>query len=171
MNDYKLLVVEDESSLREVIVEALEGSAHEIQTATNGQEALQLLAKGTYDAILSDIGMPVMDGLTFLAEVRNRGIETPLVFLTAYGDKANIQKAIQLGANDFLDKPFTSATLCQTVVNTMQLGRQLREFDELLALCMSNTNAAPDEIERMKLTRRMILALRTKTYAPPVKAS
>ena len=129
-----LLMVEDEPELREVLAELLEPSNIVVIPASNGKEALEILVqRKDIDAILSDFKMPVMDGLTLLAEVRERGIETPFVLLTGFADKSNTITALRLRALDFLEKPFEPTELITRLGLATDLGHQNRLFQEKIS--------------------------------------
>lgn len=102
----KILVVEDDPNLREAIVDSLMLKGHQVQDACNGSEAVKIIAQSSWDIILSDINMPEMDGLELLAHVKKNQPWLPIILMTAYGDVGQAVKAMQLGANDYLMKPF-----------------------------------------------------------------
>ena len=102
----KILVVEDDPNLREAIVDSLMLKGHQVQDACNGSEAVKIIAQSSLDIILSDINMPEMDGLELLAHVKKNQPWLPIILMTAYGDVGQAVKAMQLGANDYLMKPF-----------------------------------------------------------------
>lgn len=102
----KILVVEDDPNLREAIVDSLMLKGHTVQDVCNGAEAIKVIAKSPLDIVLSDINMPEMDGLQLLAHVKKHQPWLPMILMTAYGDVGQAVKAMQLGANDYLMKPF-----------------------------------------------------------------
>ncbi|MEJ2033354.1 MAG: sigma-54 dependent transcriptional regulator [Deltaproteobacteria bacterium] len=104
----QVLLVDDDPLLREVITALLAGRGYRVDTAGNGQEALEKVKGQTYDHILTDINMPVMDGLTFLKELKQKGIETSVVVISAHTDMDHVVQAMQLGARDYIAKPFQS---------------------------------------------------------------
>lgn len=100
-----LLLIDDEVALLENMKELLEDEADQIFTACNGAEALALIENHRIDCIVSDVRMPVMDGLTFLQKARARGFETPVIFYSGHScDKLRAQTQA-LGARDCLTKP------------------------------------------------------------------
>lgn len=118
----KLMVVEDEEAIRELVVQTLQSAGHEVITAVDGLDALDVLAHTAPDAILLDINMPRMNGLELLgrlAKDRARR-EIPVIMLTALSSSDDIRKAIQLGARDYIGKPF-------------QVRQLLRRIDRLAA--------------------------------------
>ncbi len=102
----KILLAEDENDLREVVHDYLEYQGHTVRAVPNGQEALKAAAEDAFDVILMDIMMPVMDGLTAMRALRERGDTTPAVFLTAKGEVADRVEGLDAGADDYLTKPF-----------------------------------------------------------------
>lgn len=112
MKKLKVLIVDDSSVMRKIVERALRQAGldlTEVLEASNGAEALTEVKKGTLDMILSDINMPVMDGLEFL---RNLGsIEcakgVPVVMITTEGSEARVVEALSAGAKAYLRKPFT----------------------------------------------------------------
>ena len=98
----KVLILEDEPDLRELLVEMLSGT-YDLVTADNGIEGIAAIEHAEFDAILLDLMMPVMDGVTFAEEIHRRGISTPIVVLSAMPTIEAIAK--RLGAIDFCHKP------------------------------------------------------------------
>lgn len=102
----KALVVEDEKDLNSVISKHLKKSGYSVDSAFNGEEAMEFLAVATYDVILLDIMMPVMNGYEFLAKARAKKIDVPVLILTAKDEVDDVVKGLDLGADDYLVKPF-----------------------------------------------------------------
>lgn len=105
---HNLLIADDEPDLLEQLVELMSGFGYPILTAKDGKEMLEKASDTSNNvlAILSDIKMPVMTGLDVLKILREKQIETPIVFLTGYSSKDLVVEALRLGAMDFLEKPF-----------------------------------------------------------------
>jgi DNA-binding NtrC family response regulator len=99
----KLLIIDDESELREVLIALLEDSAQEICTAANGLEGIDLLKTQKFDAVLSDEKMPKKSGLDVLKWMRENEIHTPFIIHTGYGQKEMVQEAQRLGVFAFID--------------------------------------------------------------------
>ncbi|MBP7960991.1 MAG: response regulator [Caldilineaceae bacterium] len=112
-----ILVVDDYSVTQRVITFILQRSGHQIMTASNGQEALTLLAHTVVDLAIVDMAMPVMDGLTLLKLLRADPLykDIPIVMLTASGDDQHRLEATKVGADAFLTKPASSQELTETV--------------------------------------------------------
>jgi two-component system response regulator FlrC len=128
----KILVVEDDPNLREAIVDSLMLKGHEVQDVCNGIEAIKVIAQSTLDIVLSDINMPEMDGLQLLAHVKKNQPWLPMILMTAYGDVGQAVKAMQLGANDYLMKPFEVQELL-TIINKYQTTAVVVEDDAPIA--------------------------------------
>jgi two-component system chemotaxis response regulator CheY len=108
----KVLIVDDSSVMRKIVERALRQAGldiTEVLEASNGAEALVEVQKGSLDIILSDINMPVMDGLEFLKSLANiesaKGV--PVVMITTEGSEARVLEALSAGASGYLRKPFT----------------------------------------------------------------
>lgn len=102
----KILVVEDEAQLRQLIVEYLTDEGYETVAAGDGLEALKLLEKRACDMIVTDVMMPKMDGFTLAERVRKNDEAIPILFLTALGDKPSKKLGFKLGIDDYMTKPF-----------------------------------------------------------------
>ena len=117
----KILVVEDSQDMNWLIVKTLKKNGYSVDSCSNGEQALDCLLGSEYDAILLDVMMPGMDGYELIQTLRNRGVDTPVLFLTARDTVADRVKGLDLGANDYLVKPF--------------------DFDELLARIRAMTRS------------------------------
>lgn len=104
MKKNKILFVEDEKDLRETLQESLQNNEFEVQAASNGEEALELLKNNHYDLILLDIILPRKNGLEVLEEFKKSKKEIPVILLTNLSGSKNVQKALELGARNYLVK-------------------------------------------------------------------
>jgi len=111
----RILIIDDETALLSQLKRLLEQQRYMVATAENGEEGLDLIFETPFDAIILDIMMPVLDGLTLLEQVRDAGIDTPVLMLTAKGDTDDRVKGLDLGADDYLSKPFSSEELLARV--------------------------------------------------------
>ena len=145
MDDSKvrILVVDDEIDLEQLMLQRMRREVrrgrYEFEFAHNGAEALERLRKdGGFDIVLSDINMPVMDGLTLLAQIPNVDPDIRAVMVSAYGDMENIRTAMNRGAFDFVTKPidFTDlkTTIERTIENLTLWRNALSARDKLVAL-------------------------------------
>lgn len=102
----KILVVEDNKDMNRLIVKTLKKSGYSVDGCFDGEDAELHLLGAQYDAILLDIMMPKVDGYELLKRIRDKGIDTPVLFLTAKDAIADRVKGLDLGADDYLVKPF-----------------------------------------------------------------
>ncbi|HQU85454.1 MAG TPA: sigma-54 dependent transcriptional regulator [Pyrinomonadaceae bacterium] len=101
-----LLIVDDEQSYRQLLTLVFENDGHQIRTAMNGREAVQMLLDEPADVIISDVKMPDMDGIELLRAVRENHPDTAMVLMTAFASVETAREAFKLGADDFIQKPF-----------------------------------------------------------------
>jgi DNA-binding response OmpR family regulator len=111
----KILIVDDEYSLLKQLQQIFENQRYIVETAADGKAALDKVFDNPFDLIILDIMMPKIDGLTVLEDIRNGGIETPVLMLTAKGDATDKVKGLDYGADDYLAKPFSSHELMARV--------------------------------------------------------
>ncbi len=102
----RILVVEDERDLNRIISKRLAAAGYTVDSCYNGADALDYLAGADYDAAIFDVMMPVMDGFTAVRRMREAGDMTPVLFLTARDAVSDRVEGLDLGANDYLIKPF-----------------------------------------------------------------
>jgi DNA-binding response OmpR family regulator len=102
----KILIVEDERDLAEIIKEGLEKQSFTVDLCFDGEEGLFMAENYAYDALILDIMLPVMDGLTLLEKLRGKKVTVPVLMLTARGTMADKVKGLDTGADDYLVKPF-----------------------------------------------------------------
>lgn len=111
----KILIVDDEPRIRELIREHLEHAGYECEEAGDGSAALVALGKGGIDLIILDVMMPFMDGMAALKEMRARKMETPVIMLTARGEEYDKLAGLEGGADDYVVKPFSPRELVARV--------------------------------------------------------
>ncbi len=109
----KVAVIEDNDAVREEIVDILRFEGYDVRDAENGRLGLELVKQWTPDVVLCDLMMPELDGYATLQALRAdpASVTTPFVCLTARGEQHDVQKAMDLGADDYLTKPFTADQL------------------------------------------------------------
>lgn len=111
----KILVAEDEPIMLKTIALRLKKDGHEIITTDNGREALSLIAEQSPDLIITDIMMPYASGLEIVGTVKQLGKKTPIIVLSAMGQENVVLEAFNLGADDFISKPFSPNELSMRV--------------------------------------------------------
>ena len=107
----KILYVEDDPTAREYIQRGLKERGFVVDVAADGRSGLERAHGGAYDLILLDVMLPERDGFEILRSLRAAGIETPVLFLSARGEVSDRVQGLNLGADDFLAKPFAFAEL------------------------------------------------------------
>jgi PAS domain S-box-containing protein len=114
----KVMVVDDEPQLADMLQEILETEGYDVMIALDGVKALELFTKekGNFDIIISDLGMPNMDGRELLQELRHRNATANVIFMTGYLDKGSKQELMELGVKDVMMKPFNF----ESVIDTLQ---------------------------------------------------
>ena len=127
----RLLLAEDEQALSKALTAILERNNYSVDTAYDGQEALDYLESDNYDGVILDIMMPKKDGITVLQEIRKKGNLIPVLLLTAKSEVEDKVLGLDAGANDYLTKPFNSRELlarirAMTRTQTAQANSQLK---------------------------------------------
>jgi two-component system, OmpR family, response regulator len=119
----KVLVIDDEPGVRELISEALSISEISAVQAADGLEALSFLRRERFDLLILDINMPKLDGLALLEKLRTEGMSVPVLMLSARADKADINQGLRTGADDYLTKPFSIEELVLRVKAIMRRSK------------------------------------------------
>ncbi len=127
----KVLAVDDEEEICSLLTDFLTNRGFEVKSACNGKTALDSFEEATPDAVLMDIKMPVMDGLSALAEMKNRDNDIPVIMLTGYADVKAAVQAMKLGAYDFLTKPIEMEDLIFVLKRAMEKRSLVNEIKEL----------------------------------------
>lgn len=107
----RVLFAEDEKSLNRVLTKQLKSENYSVDSCEDGKEAYDCLTSIDYDVAILDVNMPNMDGFTLLKKIRAQGIETPVIFLTARDSIEDRVEGLDIGADDYLVKPFSFAEL------------------------------------------------------------
>ena len=127
----RILIVDDEENFRHMLSVILIKEGYEVETASNGDEALQKVIASPFDQVLCDIRMPRMDGLEFLREMRKAGSEVITIMMSAYGTVDIAIEAMKLGAYDYISKPFKPDEIILTLRKAEE-REQLRRENQLL---------------------------------------
>ncbi|GEM_PF-206551 len=162
MADATILVVEDNTMLREGLITMLESDGFRVLYASDGLEALEIMQNEIPDLVLSDIGMPRMDGYSLFDQIREhpRWVAVPFIFLTARDDREDIYLSKRLGAEDYLVKPVSRLELLSTVrarlARNQQLAlAQLQQAYQSSLIVMSNAIELRDQYTRGHVERVM----------------
>jgi diguanylate cyclase (GGDEF)-like protein len=156
----KILVIEDESLIRENIVELLEAEDFEVFDAENGNIGVKLAYEHQPDLILCDVMMPELDGYGVLMKLQENPITAtiPFIFLTAKADLGDVRKAMQLGADDYLTKPCTATELLKAIVIRLEKHAILKEhYSNQLKLAEAKLNQLTYQDSTTSLPNRLSL--------------
>ena len=118
----KILIVEDENGLREALIRTLTGEGYLADGAADGEEGYTMICTGLYDLVLLDIMLPVFDGLEVLRRIRKQDIRVPVILLTARSTVSDKVGGMDLGADDYLTKPFAMPELLARIRMVMRRG-------------------------------------------------
>jgi CheY-like chemotaxis protein len=134
-SNYKVLVVDDDEAMRNLIVTVLSTPGHHCVAAIDGNDALDKANKNKFDAVITDIVMPGMDGITLTKEVLRQYPNLPIMVLTESADQSSPASAVSAGAREFIRKPFS------VVEFTIRFHKMMRDHEFLREMI-----AAEDEI-------------------------
>ncbi len=123
----KILIIDDEKSIRNTLKEILEYEKYEVELAENGLSGLEKLKKTKYDIILCDIKMPEMDGMDVLQKILEQETDTPVIMISGHGNIDTAVEAIKKGAFDFIEKPLDLNRLLVTIRNAMDKSQLITE--------------------------------------------
>jgi two-component system nitrogen regulation response regulator NtrX len=163
---FRILVIDDETGIREAIRMTLEYEGYKIDEARSGQEGLDKAARTPFDAILLDIKMPILDGIEVLENLREQKIMTPVVMVSGHGDVHTAVECTKRGAFDFLEKPLNRDKLLLTVRNAVRqrsLEEENTEFKEKAEKEYQLVGGSPvmadlkSQVERAAPTRATVL--------------
>lgn len=142
MENTAILIVDDEKNIRLTLSQALESLNLPIQTAVNGEEALQKLADNEYSLMLLDLKMPGMSGMQLLRKVRETWPKIRVIIITAHGTIESAVEALKLGAVDFIQKPFTPVEIRELVTKVLDRekldGENVADYRSLIELAKRN---------------------------------
>jgi DNA-binding NtrC family response regulator len=111
----KILVVDDQESMRTLLQDMLEVIGYEVTLAEGGEEALKSLEVSEYDLVLSDLNMPGMDGTALLRSIKSSKLDLPVVIITGYGTFHTEKRVMKEGADGYISKPCTLAKIDKTL--------------------------------------------------------
>ncbi|MDR0998536.1 MAG: response regulator transcription factor [Treponema sp.] len=142
----RILVVEDEKSLREIVASRLSREGHAVDTAADGAKAFDFIEEGAYDCVILDIMLPKRDGLSVLRDMRARGNRSPVLLLTARDSIEDRVTGLDYGADDYLIKPFAYDELSARV--RALLRRQGENKSNMLVFADLRVNLLNREVTR-----------------------
>jgi PAS domain S-box-containing protein len=149
--DNKLLLVDDEEGIRKVLGISLTDLGYQVFTAENGEEALEIFRRENPPIVLTDIKMPVMDGIELLRKIKDENSETEVIMITGHGDMELAIKSLKYRAIDFVTKPINDDILEIALGRAHEkilMRQKLREYTENLETLVQEKSAQLVEIER-----------------------
>ena len=129
---YKILVVEDDNQIQELIVEFLSSQDYIVETANDGVEGYEKFKEGEYDLVILDVMMPRLDGHSLCKMIKSVDKEVSVIFLTALGDEENEIKGFDLKADDYISKPFLFNILIKSVEAVLRRKNREKVEEEVL---------------------------------------
>ena len=148
----KILVIEDDRVIRENILKLLKAEGFDVTGAENGAQGLNAAVSNLPDVILCDVMMPQLDGYGVLAALRSHPVTAtvPFVFLTGKADRSQVRQGMELGADDYLTKPFTKAELVGAISSRLKKQAALAEQQYNLRSPSSESLQDADKLEQLK---------------------
>lgn len=155
----RLLVVEDEKNLNETISKRLTKSGYSVDSCFDGEDALYYIENTQYDGIILDVMMPKLNGFEVLRTIRKRKILTPVLMLTAKDSEEDIISGLDIGANDYLTKPFSFGVLCA------RIRAMLRVKENVTGSTIEVADLTIDTTKRLVRRGENSIELSSKEYA------
>jgi heavy metal response regulator len=155
----RILLVEDDKNVTRFVSKGLKENLFIVDLASDGEEGFELITQEKYDLIILDILLPKMDGWEVLQKIREKGIETPVVILTARDSTPDVVKGLNLGADDYLIKPFSFSELLARIRAILRRGKIQRPTELKVA------NLALNQMTREVYRDTVRIDLTSKEYA------
>ena len=131
---FHVLVVDDTKNIRALLTKCLETEGYDVKTAADGKTALEMISKERFDLVFLDIRMPEISGTEVLRRMREIGINTPVVIITAFGTVKNAVDCSQFGAVAYLQKPFTQNRIKTVLEEMLHIQSDESSLDKVLNL-------------------------------------
>ena len=167
LSKYRILIVDDEESMRDFLSIMLHREGYQVDTATDGSQAVSHLREHSYDLVISDIKMPRMTGLELLAHIKERTPETVVLMVTAFSSTDEAVEAMKQGAYDYITKPFKNEEIRLIVKNALE-RRELRQENKALKEELGKRFSFGGLIGKSKAMQDVFTLMR-KVAASPVK--
>ncbi|MCP1276095.1 response regulator transcription factor [Leuconostoc citreum] len=159
----KILVVDDEIAISTLLKYNLEENGYEVTVASDGQTAYDLAKQESFDAILLDLMLPVIDGMTLLKNLRQDKVSTPVILVTAKGDEFDRVFGLELGADDYITKPFSPREVVarvKAVLRRSQVDHQVVAESDVIKV----QNVVIDDNKKVVTRDNQILTLTPREY-------
>jgi DNA-binding response OmpR family regulator len=144
----RLLLIDDDPSLLEVLTLSFEDAGHQVQTATDGAAGLAAIGAGGVELVLSDVNMPLVDGFSLCRKLRQAGSELPIILLTSRDSDIDETLGLDVGADDYVSKPFSTRVLLSRVsalLRRSELRRGARPAEPQVAV--GRLRLMPERVE------------------------
>ncbi len=151
----KILVIDDQKSIRNTLKEILEYESYEVEVAENGEEGIEIFSKEKFDLILCDIKMPNMDGMEVLDIITEKDSDIPVIMISGHGNIDTAVEAIKKGAYDFIEKPLDLNRLLVTIKNAQEKKELVKET-KVLKRKVSKTYDMIGDSEPIQRVKEMI---------------
>ena len=133
MNNEKILIVDDEEGICEMLTIMLERQGYTVESLLDGTKAVDILRDGSFDLVISDLRMPNIDGIELIRQIREVQPDIQVIVMTAYTSIATVVEALRLGAFDYITKPFQKDMMNATVVRAFENSRLKKDNTKLRA--------------------------------------
>jgi len=144
----RLVVVDDEPNIRELLSTSLRFAGFEVYAAEDGQSAIELISNTQPDLIVLDVMLPDLDGFTVTRRLRERGIHTPVVFLTAKDDTSDKITGLTVGGDDYVTKPFSLEEVVARIRAVLRRTHQVEESSAVLRFADIELDEDSHEVSR-----------------------
>ncbi len=136
----KILLADDEVNLRNALAAIIKHAGYEVTVASDGQEAVERASEKTFDVMLFDVMMPKKSGIEALKEIREKGIKTPVILLTAMSEIEDKINGLDSGADDYLTKPISMGELLARIRAAARRGSQTEQAQTPVIITFSNVS-------------------------------
>ena len=155
----RILLLEDDVILQEIIEEFLVENGYDVETYFDGEKALDTIGAGSYDMLLLDVNVPSIDGFEILSYLREIGNTTPAIYITSLAGINDLKKGFDLGADDYLKKPFELEELNARIDHIVRLYRLQEEieFDGIKFIPKAHQIFVDDSVMEMRQKEAQVL--------------
>jgi DNA-binding response OmpR family regulator len=143
----RILLIDDDASLLDALSLAFEDAGHDVLTAADGQRGLEIVKKEKPDAVISDVNMPALDGFSLCRKLREGGDHVPLVLLTSRDDEIDEALGLELGADDYVAKPFSTRVLLARVAALLRRDAMRAAHETERAVAKGALELFPERLE------------------------
>lgn len=147
-NETSIVVVDDEPSIRELLVASLHFAGYEVETAASGSEAIEIIEKTQPDLIILDVMLPDIDGFTVTRRIRQEGIDAPVLFLTARDDTQDKVMGLTVGGDDYVTKPFSLEEVVARIRAILRRTREQEQDDPIIRVGDLEINEDSHDVTR-----------------------